>query len=129
MPTPASVVESINSAWRSGQTDDLANYFAPDMVIVGPDYEPFARGADACIASYRDFLRASVVHDYEQAKVAVHESGPVAVVTYRWEMDYEQGGRRSREAGTDLFILRRDGERWLAVWRAVTFGPASDGKG
>jgi hypothetical protein len=99
------------------------------MVIVGPGYQPLARGVEACVASYRDFLRASVVHHYHQSAVLVHQADPVAVVTYGWEMDYEQGGRRSREAGTDLFVLRRDGERWQAVWRAVTFAPAGDPAG
>jgi hypothetical protein len=56
-------------------------------------------------------------------------AGGVTVVTYGWEMDYEQEGRRSREAGTDLLVLRREGERWLTAWRAVTFGPASDAAG
>jgi ketosteroid isomerase-like protein len=117
-------VERINDAWRTGRVDDLRSLFDPGMVIVGPAYEVLARGADACVASYRDFLRASVVHEYRQSAVAVHEAGPVAVATFAWEMEYEQGGRRSRERGTDLFVFRREGGGWQAVWRAVTFEPA-----
>jgi ketosteroid isomerase-like protein len=124
--TPAAVIDAINAAWRTGDVDDLANYFSPHMVIVGPDYQPMARGVDACVASYRDFLRVSTVREYKQSALMVHEADPVAVVTFNWEMDYEQGGRRSREAGSDLFVLRRrDGQRWQAVWRAVTFTPVS----
>src|SRR5262249_35037359 len=83
----------------TGRVDELASYFAPDMVIVGPGYQPLACGVDACVATYRDFLRVSVVHRYHQSAVSVHEAGSVAVVTYGWGMDYEQGGRRSRGAG------------------------------
>jgi ketosteroid isomerase-like protein len=129
MASAAEVVEAINSAWTTGQVDELASYFAPDMVIVGPGYQPLARGVDACVASYRDFLRVSVVHHYHQSALSVHQADPVAVVTYGWEMDYEQGGQRSREAGTDLFVLRREGDRWQAVWRAVTFAPIGDSAG
>ena len=129
MINPVEVVAAINAAWLTGRTEELAAHFDPAMMIVGPGYRPLARGAEACISSYRDFLSASVVHDYRQSDVSVHEAGGVAVVTYSWEMDYEQGGRRSREAGTDLFVLRREGQRWLAVWRAVTFGPSSDPAG
>jgi hypothetical protein len=50
----------------------------------------------------------------------------VAVATYEWEMDYEQGGRLHREVGTDLFVFERKGETWLAVWRAVTFSPKAE---
>lgn len=124
MQTAAEVVARINDAWRTGRTDDLADYFHPDMVIVGPGFEVLARGADACVASYRDFLRVSVVHEYRESKLTVRETDGVAVATYSWEMDYEQTGKRSREAGTDLFVLRRHGESWRAVWRAVTFGAA-----
>jgi ketosteroid isomerase-like protein len=128
--TPATVIDAINTAWRTGRMDDLVNHFSPDMVIVGPDYQPMARGVDACVASYRDFLRVSTVHEYKQSALVVHEADPVAVVTFNWEMDYEQGGRRSREAGSDLFVLRRrdDGRGWQAVWRVVTFAPAPSAK-
>jgi ketosteroid isomerase-like protein len=124
----AETVECINHAWRTGRVEDLRSLFDADMVIVGPAYEVFGRGADACVASYREFMRTSVVHDYRQSSVAIHESGPVAIVTYEWEMDYEQAGRRSRERGTDLFVLRQEEGQWRAVWRAVTFEPTDVGR-
>jgi ketosteroid isomerase-like protein len=124
MVSATEVVNAINAAWRTGRVEELATHFDPAMVIVGPGYQPLARGADACVASYRDFLRASVVHDYRQSDLTAHEAGGVAIVTFSWEMEYEQGGRRSRESGTDLFVLRQTGERWQAVWRAVNFAPA-----
>jgi ketosteroid isomerase-like protein len=126
MASVAETIERINDAWRTGRVDDLRALFDSDMVIVGPGYQVLARGADACVASYRDFLRASVVHEYRQSDVTIHQSGPVAVATFGWEMEYEQGGRRSRERGTDLFVLRQEGDGWRAVWRAVTFEPAGD---
>jgi ketosteroid isomerase-like protein len=129
MASAIEVVDAINTAWRTGRVDDLAAHFDPAAVIVGPGFQPLARGAEACVASYRDFLRVSIVHDYRQSALAVHESDDVAVVTFGWEMEYEQGGRRSRESGTDLFVLRRHGDGWLAVWRAVTLAPATDPAG
>jgi hypothetical protein len=126
MVSVAETIERINDAWRTGCVDALHLIFDPGMVIVGPRYEALARGADACIASYRDFLRASIVREYRQSAVSIHETRPVAVATFSWEMEYEQGGRQSRERGTDLFVLRQEGDGWRAVWRAVTFEPAGD---
>src|SRR5262249_40063567 len=120
------LVGRINEAWRSGQAEHLGDYFHPDMVIVGPGYQELARGRDACVASYRAFLQASVVRAYRESDLAVREWGGVAVATYAWEMDYEQGGRLHRESGTDLFVFERQGETWLAVWRFITFSPKSD---
>jgi ketosteroid isomerase-like protein len=119
------VLERINAAWRSGQLDQLEDCFHPDMVIVGPGYQELARGRDACVASYRAFLRDSIVRAYRESNLAVRAWGGVAVATYAWEMDYEQGGRLHREVGTDLFVFERQGEEWRAVWRAVTFSPAA----
>jgi hypothetical protein len=127
MMTPAEVVNAINTAWQSGRTDALTDCFDPGAVIVGPGYQPLARGAEACVASYRDFLRASTIRDFRQTESAVHQADGVAVVTYGWEMEYEQAGRTSRESGTDLFVLRRAGKGWLVVWRAVTFTPIGGG--
>jgi uncharacterized protein (TIGR02246 family) len=119
------VLERINDAWRSGQLDQLADCFHPDMVIVGPGNQELARGRDACVASYGAFLRDCSVRAYRESGLSVREWGNVAVATYAWEMDYEQGGRLQREAGTDLFVFERQGEGWRAVWRAVTFSPAA----
>jgi hypothetical protein len=120
------VLERINDSWRSGQLDHLGDCFHPDIVIVGPGYQELARGREACVTSYRAFLQSSVVRAYRESGLAVREWGGVAVATYAWEMDYEQGGRLHRETGTDLFVFERQGERWLAVWRFVTFSPKSE---
>jgi uncharacterized protein (TIGR02246 family) len=120
------VLARINNAWRTGDLDRLGDCFHPDMVIVGPGYQELGRGREACVASYRDFLRASTVRAYRESNLAVSEWGGVAVATYEWEMDYEQGGRRHREVGTDLFVFQRQGQTWLAVWRAVTFAPKAE---
>lgn len=65
------------------------------------------------------------LHDYHQSDLTVYDYGDVAIVTSSWEMDYEQSGQRSREAGKDQFVLHRRGTQWQAVWRAVTFEAAS----
>jgi ketosteroid isomerase-like protein len=119
-------LEWINESWRSGQMDRLADAIHPDMVIVGPGYQELARGRDACVASYRAFLSSAIVRAYRESDLTVRVWGNVAVATYAWEMDYEQGGRLHREKGTDLFVFERAGERWLAVWRAVTFSPVPE---
>ena len=97
MVDAAGTIARINDAWRTGRVDELRPLFDPDMVIVGPKYEVMARGAEACIASYRDFLRASIIHQYKESTVSIHEAGSVAVATFAWEMEYEQSGAPSTE--------------------------------
>jgi hypothetical protein len=106
-------LERINSAWRTGAVDRLGDDFHPDIVIVGPGYRELARGREACVASYREFLRSSVVRAYRESNVVVREFESSAVATYDWEMDYEQGGKLHREVGTDLFVLEKHARGWL----------------
>lgn len=123
MSSPIETVEAINAAWRSDNMEALTALFDPHIVIVGPAYQQLASGIAACVASYRDFLRVSVIHDYSQTDLTGHEYGDIAIVTFCWKMEYEQSGKRSKESGTDLFVLKGDGQRWQAVWRAVNFNP------
>jgi hypothetical protein len=120
------VVERLSECWRSGRLDQLDDCFHPDMVIVGPGYQELARGRGACVASYREFLSTCTVRSYRESGMAVRQWGTVAVATYAWEMDYEQGGNLHREAGTDLFVFERQGGQWLAVWRAIAFAPKAE---
>jgi hypothetical protein len=43
--------------------------------------------------------------------------GAVAVVRYRFELDWEADGERHHDTGQDLFVLTRDDDRWLVAWR------------
>jgi hypothetical protein len=117
------VLSQINDAWRTGNPDLLADYFHPEMVIVGPCYQELGKGREACVASYRDFLIGSVVKEYRESNLVIKEWGATAVATYNWEMEFEQDGLLQSEAGADLFVFDRQGEKWLAVWRAITFSP------
>ena len=120
------ILQEISASWQSGQYEKLASYFHADMVIVGPGYQEFGHGRDACVASYREFMSSSVLRAYRESDLVVRQWKTTAVATYSWEIDYEQGGRLNRERGTDLFVFERHGEQWLAVWRAITFSPRGD---
>jgi len=50
------VIQKINKAWSENRTEELHRYFHKDFVIAGTNYHPLARGRDACIKSYKDFI-------------------------------------------------------------------------
>jgi hypothetical protein len=41
------------------------------------------------------------------------------VVIYSYEITYEMNGEIFRDTGRDFFILIREGDKWLAVWRTI----------
>lgn len=114
---------SITRAWRDGRTSDLAQYFHPEMVIVGPGFAELCRGRDACVDSYREFGASAVVREYTEGDLSANVWNDAAVVTYHWSMKFDREGVRNEESGRDQFVFVRQGDRWLAVWRFVDFTP------
>jgi ketosteroid isomerase-like protein len=120
------VVEAWNRCWLEGRLQDLRAFLHPDVVFTGPRFEPLARGADACAQSYSDFLARAIVHDFSAADYAVDVADHVAVVTYRWTIDYETGDARRRESGQDLVVFVPRDDRWLVAWRTQQWEPRGD---
>jgi len=109
----------INAAWTGGNPEELAEYFHDDMVISGPGFREAGRGREACVASYRSFTASSRILTFEETDHKIEVWGGVALVSYRYSIDYEFDGEAHRDAGYDVFLFKREGGRWLAVWRAL----------
>ncbi len=116
-------VKRINEAWRHDRTEELNQYFHPDMIIVGPGFKVAAKGKAACVKSYEDFVHSAMVHEYRDTDPVVEVWGSTAVATYDWEVVWEVDGEVSREVGHDQFVFTREDDEWRAVWRAVLFFP------
>jgi ketosteroid isomerase-like protein len=116
-------VKRINAAWREGQPERLAELFHERMAIVGPDGQRYAEGRDACVESYRTFCEQATVTGYNELDPIVDVYNHVAVVSYGFDIDYTLDGKAARESGQDFFVLERDGDGWLAVWRQLSSSP------
>jgi hypothetical protein len=117
------VVEAINEVWSAASPDAIAPllepHFAPEISIAGPGFATLAKGRDAAVASYVDFARGAKIESFEMDAPSVHAGLGTAVATYRWRIRYAMDGTNYDEGGHDVFVLRRDGSRWLATWRAM----------
>ena len=117
------LVKKINAAWLHGRPEELAPYFHEDMVIVPPDFRRRAKGREACVASYKDFVSQAKVREYKDSEPDIDLWGNTAVATYSWEIAYEMKKESYRESGWDVFVLVREHARWLAVWRTIILTP------
>jgi ketosteroid isomerase-like protein len=115
------VLAAINAAWTSADISGLGALFHSDMVIVGPGYQQFAVGRDACIESYREFSSNASVLAYEASEATVHVWGDTAVCSYTWSMTWQRAEDPVSDVGTDQFVFARVGGQWLAVYRLVLF--------
>ena len=114
----------MNRCWTEGDPDGLPRYFHEHMVAVTPAIacRYRARGLRGRLVGLRAVHEDSVVGD---ARRGVRLHGDAAVVTYRYEMECERGGKRLRPAGRDLMVLARHEGRWQVV--ADSFSPDPEG--
>ena len=110
--------EAYDRCWVEGRPEDLRQFLHPDVVFTGPGFQRLARGIDACVQSYVDFLSAARIHDFTVTDRVVDLAGESAVLTYRWTIDYEMEGRRNVESGQDLLVWVKRDDRWEIFWRS-----------
>ncbi|MGA2667345.1 MAG: nuclear transport factor 2 family protein [Ignavibacteria bacterium] len=113
------VIQKINNAWSENRTEELHQYFYKDFVIVGTDLHPLAKGRDACIKSYKDFVSEAVVHEYKESDPVIDIFDDTAVAGYKFDITYEMKGKTYIEDGRDLFVFINGNGKWLAVWRML----------
>ena len=115
----ALVLERINRAWLERRPADLLPLFHPALTMVFPGFSGRAEGRDANIAGFTDFCTHATVHEFKEHDHHIDVIGDTAVASYRYEIIYEQSGKRSRSEGRDLWVFTRHEGLWLAIWRTM----------
>jgi hypothetical protein len=114
-------LDAINQAWREERFDALAESLHENITMKGPGLKEYAKGRQAFVQSYVQFMAQSKVIEYAESNHAINIWGDIAVATYDWAMTYEQKGETKSEKGQDMFVFARTGLGWLAVFRLVLF--------
>ncbi|MBI3845468.1 MAG: nuclear transport factor 2 family protein [Planctomycetes bacterium] len=117
------IVRAINVAWTKGRPKDVGRYFHPDVVFVAPGFRGTVRGRAACVKSFVEFCRVATVRRFRTMAASVDAIVATAVASYRFEIDYEIGGKRCSESGHDLWVFERRRGKWRAVWRTMIAEP------
>lgn len=115
----AASMRRINAAWLAGAVDDLVPLLHQDVVMAFPGFAGAVQGRDGVLAGFHDFCENAKIEHFREYDHRVDVVGEVAVVTFRFEMVYERSGERSRSTGRDMWVLQREGRRWIAVWRTM----------
>jgi uncharacterized protein (TIGR02246 family) len=118
------VIARIDAAWRRKQFEGLVECFHEDAVIVGPGYVEFARGAEKCAESYREFAMNAALLSYTESSHTLRTWEGAAVYTFAWEMEYERAEGPKRETGTDQMVFANAQGHWRLIWRYICFEPS-----
>ena len=110
-----STVRAFNDAWTKGKPNDLVLFFHPQMVAITP-YDRLRReGAESCIAGWKGFADAALIHRWQEIDPLIRIYGDAAVVTYYYEIDFDMGGQHMKESGRTLLYLVHENSRWWIV--------------
>ena len=117
------LVRESNRAWTAGATHELTRLFAPDAVLVKPDFGR-VEGAEAIVRSYEEFVHHARTSSFEELEHAVSILGDLAMVTYRFQIRYTPLTETEErdESGQEVLALRRSGASWQVIWRTQTGG-------
>jgi ketosteroid isomerase-like protein len=110
-------VESMDRSWIDGRFEDLKDFLAPDIVMVGRGGVQRIAGQKAAIQSYREFMARSQVVRFDSSNYTVTERGAAAIVEYDWEMVWKEGGTEHEAKGFEILVLAQRDGAWRIVWR------------
>ena len=88
-----SFISRINEAWLKGHTERLNECFHDDVVVRGPDLQQMARGREACVKSYEDFIRLATVREFKASEPVIDVFDNMGVATCPWEISYRMNDR------------------------------------
>jgi hypothetical protein len=109
----------LTDAWRGRRYDEIGPLLDERVVFVTPSFIARSEGRDACIYSYRQFVEAATIHHYAESNHSIDVWGDTAVASYRFDIEWQMNGPRTRQWGFDVFTLvRRDGA-WRIAWRLL----------
>jgi Domain of unknown function (DUF4440) len=111
-------VHRYDAAWLGQDWARVQASLSDDVEFYSRDFTSRLLGRAAVLDSICAFMQRVQVHEYNATDLTGHRSGPVAVVTYRWEMQWTAGEAHRSSSGRDVLVLRSENGDWRLLWRA-----------
>ncbi len=109
-----------NEKWLARRSSEVFPLLHPEIVLAPPGDLPRLRGSVAFVQSLDAFMAVATVHAFETRAVEVEMLGSgLAAAWLRYEVDFTESGRRSRERASEFWLLERNNGAWRALLREV----------
>jgi len=116
--TAAMWVQAYDSAWLGQNWELLERLLALDVEFETKHFTNALIGRHSVITYLRDAIKQTRIHEYNATDLKGHSSGPVGIITYRWQLDCTIEEERTETTGRDVLVLCADEDHWQLVWRA-----------
>jgi hypothetical protein len=112
-------IRAMNRTWTEERNcEKLADYFHPHMVAIVPTTKERLVGRDLCIAGWKSFVDAAVIHRWDELDplIQLYNDNQTAVVTYYYDMDVDMFGQQHLILkGRDMYTLVKEDGHWWVV--------------
>jgi hypothetical protein len=128
--TPETIVREMNRCWTAGwHEEQFRQYLHPGAVAIVPATPGRLEGRDACVAGWRGFAKAAVIHEWTESgfRVQLYTGGKSAVVTYFFSITVALGCVKQTMRGRDMVFLVKEGQTWLVAADQFSPEPAEAG--
>lgn len=110
-------MQRFDAAWLGGDWRTLERRLAADVALLSPDLEVWLAGRRAVLTHLRAAMRGAQVHEYNATDLRGLCSGPLGVISYRWQLDWSRARRRRQSSGRALLVLRAAAGEWQLLRR------------
>lgn len=111
------LVRKLQNTWLENRVADLAAFFDENVVFFSPGRTERIVGKEAMIESYKQFLSASTVHNFQITNLHIDIFDTTAVAVLTFDVSYELQDKTYDEKGNDIMILNKRNSNWKIVWR------------
>ncbi len=116
---PADVIRALNHAWRTCDAEALAALLTPEVIVLTAAFDVVAEGREKTVESYISFAREARVLEFEEYDWNEHVLARIAIVTYRYRIEYQRADEHSQDRGNEMFVLVDDSSSWRASCRLL----------
>jgi hypothetical protein len=113
-------VQAYDAAWLGERWKTLERMLEHDVTLMSTDFARAIRGRNAVLEHLRALRGRTVIHEYTVAGLKGYTSGPVGIITYRWQLDWSVDRERRSGTGRDILVLQPSLTGWLLSWRGQT---------
>ncbi len=110
---------ALNECWQQGDLAAIADFYHPDVVLLPPDMGAPIRGREAVVGSYRDFLDAATLKQFEITRLDVFpfDGAGTLMAHLSFDIAYSLDGDDYVEKGLEVYTLAERDSEMKILWR------------
>lgn len=118
------VLEAVIEAYRHGDVNAMARYYASDVRFVPADFNPPIQGWATVAERYREAFAQLSGLELVRENTRIERRGKIAWASYQWRFAGVAGNQAMGALGHTTLVLEKRGRDWIIVYNHTSALPA-----